>query len=114
MGLADFLAEAGQHTVIGQVAQAFGGQTTGQKNLDTFINQDLPALVDQIHKAGSRDEITQAGQALITKGLQAGIPTGGLDKLMEMTVGPALQNVHSGELDKLRQDYAAQPAQPRP
>jgi len=114
MGLADFLAQAGQHTAIGQVAQAFGGQTTGQKNLDTFINNDLPALVDQIHKAGSRDEITQAGQALITKGLQAGIPTGGLDKLMEMTIGPALQNMRSGEIDKFRADLQGQPASPRP
>jgi len=114
MGLADFLADAGRGTAIGQVAQAFGGQTTGRRNLDTFVNQELPALVDQIHKAGTKEDVTRAGQALITSGLKAGIPAQSLDKLMEMTIGPALQNLRSGEIDKIKADYGSQPAQPRP
>jgi len=114
MGLADFLAEAGGNAPVGNIARASGGRTIGQRNLDAFVNEQLPALVDQIHKAGTRDEITQAGQALITSGLKAGIPAQHLDKLMEMTIGPAMQNMRTGEIDKLRADYGAQPAQPRP
>jgi len=114
MGLADFLAQVGQGSPWGSLGQAFGGQTTGQRNVDDFVNQQLPALVDQIHKAGSRDEITNAGQALITTGLKAGIPAQNLDKLMEMTIGPALQNLRSGEIDKFREDLRGQQASPRP
>jgi hypothetical protein len=112
MGLADFLAQAGQHTAIGQVAQAFGGRTTNQQAVDDFINNQLPALADQIHKAGTKDDVAKAGQSLITGGLKAGINPQGLEKLMEMTIKPALQNLNTGELDKLRADYGAQPAQP--
>ena len=114
MGLADFLAQAGQRTAVGSIAQAFGGRTTAQQNLDAFINNELPALADQIHKAGTREEVTRAGQALITSGLKAGLGAQGIDKLMEMTVGPALQNLRTGEIDKIRSDYGSQPAQPRP
>jgi hypothetical protein len=112
MGLADFLATAGQGKTLGHVAEAFGGQTTQQKAVDDFINNQLPALADQIHKAGTKEDVAKAGQSLITSGLKAGINPQGLDKLMEMTIQPALRNMQSGELDKLRTDYGAQPAQP--
>ncbi len=112
MGLADFLATAGQGKTLGHVAEAFGGQTTQQKAVDDFINNQLPALADQIHKAGTKEDLARAGQSMITSGLKAGINPQGLDKLMEMTIQPALRNMQSGELDKLRTDYGAQPAQP--
>lgn len=112
MGLADFLAEAGANTVVGHVARAAGGKTTRQSGIDSFINNDLPALADQLHKAATKEDVMKVGQALITSGLKAGLNPQGLDKLMEMTVGPALQNLQQGEIDKLRQDYGAQPAKP--
>ncbi len=112
MGLADFLATAGQGKTLGHVAEAFGGQTTQQKAVDDFINNQLPALADQIHKAGTKEDLARAGQSMITSGLKAGINPQGLDKLMEMTIQPALRNMQSGELEKLRGEYAGQPAQP--
>lgn len=114
MGLADFLATVGQGKTLGHVGEAFGGQTTQQKAVDDFVNNQLPALADQIHKAATKEDVARAGQAMITSGLKAGINPQGLDKLMEMTIQPALRNMQSGELDKLRADYGAQPAQPRP
>ena len=114
MGLADFLAEAGGNTVVGHVARAAGGKTIRQSEIDSFINNDLPALTDQLHKAATKEDVMKAGQALIGAGLKAGLNPNGLDKLMEMTVGPALQNLQSGELDKFRAEIAPQPAQPRP
>ncbi len=110
MGLADFLAQVGNHTAVGQVAKAFGGQT----DRDRFVNQELPALANQIHKAGTKEDIVKAGQALIAGGLKAGINPQGLEHLMSLTINPALQNLKTGEIDKLRTDYGAQPAQPRP
>ncbi len=112
MGLADFLATAGQGKTLGHVAEAFGGQTTQQKAVDDFINNQLPALADQIHKAGTKEDVAKAGQALINSGLKAGINPQGLDKLMEMTIQPALRNMQAGELQKLGAEYSAQPAQP--
>lgn len=112
MGLADFLATAGQGKTLGHVAEAFGGQTSQQKAVDDFINNQLPALADQIHKASSKEDVAKAGQSLITSGLKAGINPQGLDKLMEMTIQPALRNMQMGELEKLRGEYAAQPAIP--
>ncbi len=117
MGLADFLATAGQGKTLGHVAEAFGGRTIQQQAVDDFIKNQLPAMADQIHKASTKEDIAKAGQSLITSGLKAGINPQGLDKLMEMTVGPALQNLKTGEIDKLREGYVAQPgleASPRP
>ncbi len=112
MGLADFLATAGQGKTLGHVAEAFGGQTTQQKAVDDFINNQLPALADQIHKAGTKEDVAKAGQSMITSGLKAGINPQGLDKLMEMTIQPALRNMQAGELEKLGAEYRGQPAQP--
>ena len=114
MGLADFLAEAGGNTVVGHAARAAGGKTTRQRDMDAFINDQLPTLVDQLQKAATREEVMKAGQALIGAGLKAGMNPQGLDKVMEMTVGPALQNLQTTEINKIRSDYGPQPAQPRP
>ena len=114
MGIADFLAEAGRGSVVGNIASAVGGKTTGQRDIDSFISQELPTLLDQIHKASTKEDVAKAGQALITRGLQLGIPDKGMSNLMEMTIGPALQNVQSGELNKFREDLQGLPASPRP
>lgn len=113
MGLADFMVQAGRGTSAANIGAAFGGnggKTIGQ----AFIDNELPMLADQIHKAQTKDDLVKAGQALIASGLKAGMRPEGLQRVMEMTVAPALQNLQSGEIDKLRQDYGAQPAQPRP
>jgi len=114
MGLADFLAEAGRNTAIGQVAQAFGGQTTGQKNLDTYINNDLPALAQEIQANTDETKIPALQTKFIQTSLKAGLPMQAVDKLSEMLIGPHLQGMRQDQLNKLRQDYGAQPAQPRP
>ena len=114
MGLGDFLADAGDRTAVGQIAQAFGGRTSTQRGMDSFISNELPALTDQIHKAGTKEEIIKGAQAFIAAGLKARIRPDQLDKLMGMVVQPALQNLQKSEIDKIRSDYGQQPAQPRP
>ena len=106
MGLADFIAEVERNGI----GSAIGGKSRQQQ----FIDTELPGLADQIHKAQTKEDVVKAGQALIAGGLNAGMRPEGLQRVMEMTVAPALQNLQSGEIDKLRQDYGAQPAQPRP
>lgn len=114
MGLADFLAQAGQHTAIGQVAQAFGGQTGAQRNLDYFINNDLPALAQEIQSNTDETKIPGLQMKFIQAAGRAGIPLAGIEKLSEMMIGPALAGMRRQQLDKIRTDYSAQPAQPRP
>ncbi|MES2366803.1 MAG: hypothetical protein V4563_13055, partial [Pseudomonadota bacterium] len=111
MGLADFLVDAGRGTPYARVGAAMGGNG-GKTMQDAFIDDQLPALVDQIHKSASRPDIEKAGMALIQAGLKAGMRPEVVDHIMKMTVGPALQNVTGGELEKLRADYGAQPAVP--
>jgi len=124
MGLADFLAQAGRGTVVGNVAQAFGGQTTGQqtlndqaKRVDNFINNQLPALLQEIHANTDETKIPELGTKFVTTALQSGIPLKGAENLMEKMIGPALQGIRQEGLNKLRDQYAAQPgleASPRP
>jgi hypothetical protein len=124
MGLADFLAQAGRGTVVGNVAQAFGGQTTGQQTLNDqakrehdFVNNQLPALLQEIHANTDENQIRPLGSKFMLTALQAGIPLKGAENLMEKVIGPALNGVRQEGLNKLRDQYAAQPgleASPRP
>jgi len=124
MGLADFLAQAGRGTVVGNVAQAFGGQTTGQQTVNDqakrehdFVNNQLPALLQEIHANTDETKIPELGTKFMTTALQAGIPLKGAENLMEKMIGPALNGIRQEGLNKLRDQYAAQPgveASPRP
>jgi len=121
MGLADFLADAGNRTVVGQVAQAFGGQTSNQRRiaekqaiLKNFTDNQLPALLQEIHANTDETKIPALGSKFAIAAAQAGIPVQGIEKLMEMTIGPALQGVRAEGLRKLSAEYGAQEAQPRP
>src|SRR5689334_1981754 len=106
MGLADFLATAGNHTAIGQIAQAFGGQTDQKRALDDFINNQLPTIADSINKATTRDDVVKGMQQLIGSGLKVGIPADKLDKVNEMLVKPALQGLQQNEIGKIVADYS--------
>src|SRR5262245_57389287 len=112
MPLADFLSELRGNA--GAIGRAFGGRTTSERNIDTFINQELPAIADGINRATSREDITKGMQSFLSSGLKAGINPQQLDKLGEMLIGPALQGVQQREIDSIRNDYGAKPAQPRP
>jgi len=119
MGLADFLAQAGRGTVVGNVAQAFGGQTTGQQMLNDqakrehdFVNNQLPALLQEIHANTDESQIRPLGTKFMLTALQAGIPLKGAENLMEKMIGPALNGVRQEGLNKLADQYKAQPAQP--
>src|SRR5689334_13718639 len=117
MGLADFLATAGNHTAIGQIAQAFGGKTDHQREVDDFINKQLPTIADSINKASTRDDVVKGMQALIGSGLKVGIPPNALEKISGMLVQPALQGLQKSEVDKIVAEHAGNPgtpAQPRP
>src|SRR5690349_9783681 len=114
MGLADFFATAGEHTGIGQIAQALGGKTDRQRELDDFINNQLPTIADSINKASTRNDVVKGMQALIGSGLKVGIPPNALEKISGMLVQPAMQGLQQNEIDALTRDYAPQPAQPRP
>jgi len=114
MGLADFFATAGEHTGIGQIAQALGGKTDRQRELDDFINNQLPTIADSINKASTRNDVVKGMQALIGSGLKVGIPADKLGKISEMLVQPALQGLQQNERDSLLRDYGPKAAEPRP
>jgi hypothetical protein len=111
MGLADFLVDAGRGTPYARVGAAMGGNG-GKTMQDAFIDDQLPALADQLHKAQTKEEILRVGQAMIAGGLKAGMRPDGLQKIMEMTVGPALHGMPNEELNKLNAEYAGKPAIP--
>ncbi len=111
MGLADFLAQAGNRTAIGQVAQAFGGRTASQQRMDDFTNQ-VQAITQELHDNTDETKIRPLGEKFLGAAIKAGIPLQHAEKLMEMTIGPALQGVRQEGLNKLRSEYAGQPAIP--
>lgn len=113
MGLGDFLAEAGRGTAIGNVAQAFGGQTADQRARSSFI-EGLPDAARRIEQATTREEVVAEGNRVIRAGMRTGMQPDRIGKILEMLVGPALQNLQRGEVEKIRADYGPQPAQPRP
>ncbi len=112
MGLADFLATAGQGKTLGHVAEAFGGQTPSQQRVDEFVHKQLPALLQEIHGNTDETKVRELGGKFLAAAMTAGMPADGAEKLMESTIGPALQGIQREGLNKLRSEYAGQPAIP--
>ncbi len=110
MGLADFLAQAGQGKTLGHVAEAFGGQTISQQRVDEFVHKQLPALLQEIHGNTDETKVRELGGKLLAGAMSAGMPAESADKFMEMTIGPALAGIRQEGLNKLRGEYAGQPA----
>ncbi len=111
MGLADFLAQAGNRTAIGQVAQAFGGRTSQQQAMDDFSNQ-VQAITQELHNNTDETKVRELGGKFLGAAAKAGIPVDHAEKLMEMTIGPALQGIRQEGLNKLFDQYRGQPAIP--
>jgi len=116
MGLADFLVQAGRGTSAANIGAALGGN--GGKTLrDSFIEDQLPALAQEIQANTDETKMPGLQMKFIQGALKAGIPPQSIDKMSEMLVKPHLEGMRQDQLDKLRSDYAgqpAQPAQPRP
>jgi hypothetical protein len=109
MGLADFFATAGRGSVVGNVAEAFGGQSGRGSSLNNFIDVEMPAIAESINNATRYEDIVKGGQAFIAKGLKAGMDPAKLDKLLsEHLVGPALRNLGAGEIGKITQQLGPQ------
>ena len=114
MGLADFIADVGRNTAVGQIAQAAGGRNIDQRAHDMFVNQELPKFAEAISQAQTRADIEKVGAALIGTAMKRGVPPKGVENLMQMLVGPALQNLQRGDVDSIIRDYGPTAAQPRP
>src|SRR6476659_2988927 len=111
MGIADFLVEAGRGTSAANVGRAFGGTN---RRLDNFVNNEMPALVQEIQNNTDDKKMPVLQMKFIQSALNAGLPSQAVDHLSGLLVGAHLQGMKEDQLNKLRQDYAAQPAQPRP
>jgi len=114
MGLADFLAEAGGNAPVGNIARAAGGKTIAQRDLDSYINNDLPALAQEIQANTDRTKIPALQMKFIQTSLKAGLPMPAVEKLSDMLIGPHLQGIKEDELNKFREDLQGLPASPRP
>ena len=90
------------------VGAAMGGKTRQQQ----FVENDLPALLQEIHANTDENKIPELGTKFLTAASQVGLSAQGTEKLMHMTIGPALQGIRTEGLNKLSAQYAAQPAQP--
>src|SRR6476619_4782507 len=102
MGLADFLAEAGGNAPVGNIARAAGGKTIAQRDLDSYINNDLPALAQEIQANTDRTKIPALQMKFIQTSLKAGLPMPAVEKLSDMLIGPHLQGIKEDELNKFR------------
>jgi hypothetical protein len=111
MGLADFLVEAGRGTSAANIGRAMGG--TNQR-LDNFINNEMPGLVQEIQNNTDETKMPALQMKFIQSSLNAGLPPQAVDHLSGLLVGAHLQGMKEQQLNKLAQDYAPQPAQPRP
>ncbi len=109
MGLADFLVEAGQGTGAARVGRAMGGTN---RRVDDFFNNQLKPLAEEIHANTDENKIPELGIKLLKAASDAGIPAQGAEKLMEMYIHPALHGIREEGLNKLRDQYAGQPAIP--
>ncbi len=104
MGLADFLAQAAH----GGLGAAMGGKTKQQQ----FVENDLPALLQEIHANTDETKIPELGTKFLTAASKAGLSAQGTEKLMHMAIGPALQGIRNEGLNKLFNQYRGQPEQP--
>ncbi len=109
MGLADFLAQVGQGKTLGHVGEAFGGQTINQQRVDEFVHKQLPALLQQIHGNTDETKVRDLGGQFLTAAMTAGMPAQNAEKLMEMTIAPALQGIRQEGLNNLAAQYRGQP-----
>ncbi len=111
MGLADFMVQAGRGTSAANIGAALGGNG-GKTIQQAFIEDELPALVQEIQANTDENKIPELGRKFLTRALRSGMPAQGIEKLMAMTIGPALEGIRNEGLNKLRSEYAGQPAQP--
>jgi len=111
MGLADFLVEAGRGTSAANIGRAMGG--TNQR-LDSFVNQELPALVQQIQANTDPKQAPILQMKFIQSALDAGIPPKAIDQMSGSLIGQHLQGMRDEQLNQFREDLRGQPASPRP
>jgi hypothetical protein len=83
----------------------FYNRITGQSpqaKREKFISDELPAIANDVHAATTIDDIQKHTQRFITAGLKAGLAPEQLDKIGDMLIKPAMNNLGAGEIAKLR------------
>ncbi len=111
MGLADFMVRGFPGTPAASMGAALGGNG-GKTTQQAFIDDELPALLQEIHTNTDENKIPELGRKFLSAASKAGMSPDGVRNLMAMAIGPALEGVRQEGLNKLADQYKGQPAVP--
>jgi hypothetical protein len=79
---------------------------TPEARMKSFVDAELPAIANDIHAASTVADVQKHAQRFIAAGLKAGIQPQQLDKLGDMLITPALNNLGANELSNLRKELS--------